>query len=122
MKKILVLPMLCGVLGLAACSSENTVDIFGQKCEKIATGEQGDFVAKCPASPELESIRAADKNSMFLSAAVNFEEIAADGEHIYVNVIPAGTLENVPVNCYRVLGLDPVFDGAAMYATEVCIQ
>ena len=123
MKKLLVLPMLCGVLGLAACSSsENTVDIFGQKCEKIATGEQGDFIAKCPVAPELDSIRAADKNSQFLSAVVNFEEVAADAEHIYVNVIPAGTIGNVPVNCYRVLGTEPVVDTTVMYATEICIQ
>lgn len=118
MKKLLILPLVC----LAACSSDNTVDVFGQKCEKIATGERGDFLVKCPVSPELDSIRAADKNAMFLSVNANFEEIAADAEHIYVNVVPAGTFEGVSVNCYRVLGTDPVFDGEAVYATEVCVQ
>ena len=123
MKKLLVLSVVG--LSLAACGSENTVDVFGQKCEKIITGERGDFVAKCPVSPELESIRSADKNAMFLSVnadVVSLEEMAADAEHIYVNVVPAGTFEEVEVNCYRVMAAEPVLDGEAMYATEVCIQ
>lgn len=118
MKKLFILPVLC----LAACGSDNTVDIFGQKCEKIATGERGDFIVKCPVSPELDSIRGADKNTMFLSAQPDMAAIAADAEHIYVNVIPAGTFEEITGVCYRVMAAEPVLDGETMYATEVCIM
>lgn len=122
MKKLLVLPMLCGAL-LAGCSSDNSVEVLGQKCEKIATGDRGDFLAKCPVAPEMDAVRNAGKNSMFLSVnadKINFDEIVADTEHVYVNVIPAGTVEGVDVACYRFLGVNPTIDGDAMYAVEVC--
>lgn len=124
MKKMLVLPVLCGAL-LAGCSKDNTVEILGQKCEKIATGAQGDFLVKCPVIPELDAVRNADKNSMFVSAGkdtVDLAEIAADTENVYVDVVPAGTFENVTVTCYRVLGVNPTIDGESMYAVEVCEQ
>ncbi len=120
MKKLFVLPMLCGAL-LAGCSKDNSVEVLGQKCEKIATGERGDFLAKCPVVPELDAIRNADKNAMFLSVAPS-EEVIADVESVYVDVVPANTVEGVAVNCYRVLGVNPTVDGEAMYAVEVCEQ
>jgi len=121
MKKMLVLPVLCGAL-LAGCSSQdNSIEVLGQKCEKVATGEKGDFVAKCPVIPELDAIRGAEKNATFLSV-VPTAEIIADTESVYVDVVPANTVEGVAVNCYRVLGVNPVVDGEAMYAVEVCEQ
>ena len=123
MKKIALLPV---IAALAACgSSVETVEVLGQKCEKIATGERGDMLVKCPVVAELDAVRANPANAMFLSVngdVVNFEEIAADKEHIYVDVVPAGAVEQVSVECYRVMSAEPVFDGVAMYATEVCAQ
>ncbi|MBD5400787.1 hypothetical protein HDR61_03525 [bacterium] len=120
MKKLLVLPLLCGAL-LAGCSKDNSVEVLGQKCEKIATGESGDFLAKCPVVPEFDAIRNAGKNAVFLSVNPS-EEIIADVENVYIDVVPAGTVEGVDVNCYRVLGAEPTVDGEAMYAVEVCEQ
>jgi len=121
MKKLFVLPMLCGAL-LAGCSSEDkSVEVLGQKCEKIETGKNGDYLVKCPVVPELDAIRNAEKNAMFVSV-VPSAEVIADVENIYIDVVPAGTFENVNVNCYRVLGANPTVDGEAMYAVEVCEQ
>ena len=62
MKKLFVLPVLCGAL-LAGCSSkDDTVVILGQTCEKIATGQQGDFLVKCPVVAELDAVSNAYKN------------------------------------------------------------
>lgn len=125
MKKLFVLPVLCGALLAGCASQDNTVEVLGQKCEKIATGAQGDFLVKCPLVPELDALRNADKNSMFLSVnadVINFEEIVADTEHVYIDVIPANTMEDVAYACYRVLGLNPTIDGEAWYAAQVCEQ
>ncbi len=121
MKKIFVLPVLCGAL-LAGCNSkDNTVEILGQKCEKIAVGERGDFLVKCPVVPELDAVHNADKNAMFLSVTPS-EEILADVENVYIDVVPANTIEGVGGTCYRVLGVNPTVDGEALYAVEVCEQ
>lgn len=121
MKKVFVLPMLCGAL-LAACGTkDNSVEVLGQKCEKVATGERGDFVAKCPVTPEFDAIRNAAKNAMFVSVSPS-EEAIADAENVYVNVVPAGTFENINGTCYRFLGVGQVLDGETMYAVEVCEQ
>jgi len=121
MKKLFVLPVLCGAL-LAGCGSQdNSVEILGQKCEKIATGERGDYLVKCPVVPELDAVRNAEKNSVFLSVTPN-EEVIADVENVYIDVVPAGTVEGVAAACYRVLGVNPTIDGEALYAVEVCEQ
>ncbi len=121
MKKLFVLPVLCGAL-LAGCSSkDDTVVILGQTCEKIATGQQGDFLVKCPVVAELDAVRNADKNAMFLSV-VPSDEILADVENVYIDVVPANTVEGVASNCYRVLGVNPTVDGDTLYAVEVCEQ
>lgn len=123
MKKLFLLPVLCA---LTACGSNtDTVVVMGQNCEKVAVGERGDMLVKCPVVEELVAIRNGTPNAMFLSVnadMVNLEEIAADGEHIYVDVVPAGTFEGQASECYRVLAAQPVFDGVAMYATQVCPQ
>lgn len=121
MKKLFVLPMLCGAL-LAGCGTkDNSVEILGQKCEKIATGDKGDFLVKCPVVPELDAVRNAEKNAMFLSV-VPSEEVIADVESVYIDVVPAGTVEGIEAVCYRFLGVNPTVDGEAMYAVEVCEQ
>lgn len=121
MKKIFVLPVLCGAL-LAGCGSrDNSVEILGQKCEKIATGERGDYLVKCPVVPELDAVRNAGKNSMFLSVVPN-ETVIADVENVYIDVVPAGTVEGINAVCYRFLGVNPTVDGETMYAVEVCEQ
>ena len=121
MKKVLILPVLCGAL-LAGCGTkDNSIEVLGQKCEKIATGERGDFVVKCPMVPEFDAIRHAAKNSMFLSVTPSDAAIA-DTENAYIDVVVAGTIEGLDVNCYRFLGVEPVVDGENVYAVEVCEQ
>ncbi|MDE5615430.1 MAG: hypothetical protein K2I81_01185 [Alphaproteobacteria bacterium] len=121
MKKLFVLPMVCGAL-LAGCGNkDNSVDILGQKCEKIATGERGDFLVKCPVIPELDAVRNAEKNAMFLSV-VPTAEVIADVENVYIDVVPAGTVEGIEAVCYRFLGVNPNVDGETLYAVEVCEQ
>jgi len=111
--------MAVAAVALAACGDSNTIDVLGQKCTKIATGDKGDVVVKCPVNEDLTALRSVAADSMFLSAQVNFEEVAADKENVYVNVIPAGTLEGKGT-CYRVVVNEPVFDGEKMYTMQVC--
>lgn len=120
MKKLGV--MAVALSALAACSSNDTVDFMGQKCAKIATGDQGDILIKCPMTEDFAALRSVAADSMFLSVnadKVNFDEIAADTENAYVNVIPAGTFEGKGA-CYRILVNEPVFDGETMYTIEIC--
>lgn len=122
MKKFAAMVIACAAV--AACSSKDTVNVLGQNCQKVATGERGDMLVKCPVSQELAAVQAVAADSMYLStnadAGVKFDEIASDAEHVYVNVIPAGTMEGQNTNCYRVTVKEPVFDGAAMYTVEIC--
>lgn len=121
MKKLFILPVLGTVL-LAGCGArDNTVEILGQKCEKIATGNRGDYLVKCPIAPELDAVRNAGKNAVFLSV-VPTENIITDVENVYIDVVPAGAVEGVNVVCYRFLGVNPTVDGETLYAVEVCEQ
>lgn len=63
------------------------IDLSGY--EKIDQGKSGDYLLKCPCLHELEEIRQLKPNCMFVSCnRFNIEKLAADGEHIYVNVVP----------------------------------
>lgn len=102
---------------LAGCGNK-TETFIGAECEKIAKGENGDYVLKCPITPELAMVQQQEPNAMF--ASVNPTEYATDAEHIYVNVVPNNCGENVPG--YRVLVKEPVFEEGKMYAVSFCIQ
>lgn len=102
---------------LAGCG-EKTETFIGAECEKIATGERGDYVLKCPITPELTMVQSQEPNALF--ASVNPTEYANDAENIYVNVVPNDCGENMAG--YRVLVKEPKFEEGSMYAVSFCIQ
>ena len=102
---------------LAGCGNK-TETFLGVECEKVATGERGDYVLKCPITQETTMIQSQEPNAMF--ASVNPAEYAADKEHTYVNIVPNDCGENTAG--YRVLVKEPVFDGTTMYAVSFCMQ
>lgn len=115
MKKLLL--CLGALLAVPACASNSTVDVLGQKCEQVAVGEQGDIIARCPASAELVKLQAGQPSAMFLSMGPS-EEMLADKEHVYVNIVENDCKDGM--TGYRVLVANPVMDGTAMYAVLVC--
>ena len=119
MKKLFV----CGaaVAMLAGCSSKpETVQVFDADCEKVATFEQGDMIVKCPVVEGLSVIQAQEANAKFVQGGdLNLNEMAADAEHIYVNVIPAGSYEWAAKPEYRVMVKEPNFEGEAWAVSVV---
>ena len=101
---------------LTGCDSK-TETLMGVECEKIATGERGDYVLKCPSAPKMEKFRSMEANAMFLSAG-DPASYVADKEHIYINVIKNGCGDNTIG--YRILAKDAVFDDGVPYAVNVC--
>lgn len=124
MKKITVFGLLTVALVATGCSkSSDTIDIFGTKCEKIATFEQGDIIAKCPLTDGLVAIQSQTPNSKFVQGGdLNLPEIATDAEHIYVNFIPAGSYDWATKDEYRVMVKNPNFDGESMWTVSVVIE
>ncbi len=115
MKKYMFVGFAAAVL--AGCG-EKTETFIGAECEKIVTGERGDYVLKCPITPELTMVQTQEPNALF--ASVNPTEYASDAEHIYVNVVPNDCGDDVAG--YRVLVKEPKFEEGSMYAVSFCIQ
>ena len=88
MKKLLF----CGAAAaiIAGCSSrEEPVTVFDATCEKIATFDNGNFVAKCPITRIFTVIRQQKPNNTFSQTeGLPLDKFAADTEHAYVEVIP----------------------------------
>lgn len=123
MKKYVLVGFAAAIL--AGCDSNaeiETTSFMGVECEKVATGEQSDYVVKCPVTPELEEIQAQEANAMFMSGLdyYDFNGYAADVEHIYVNVVQNDCGDDTVG--YRVMVKEPVFDGETMYAVTHCVQ
>lgn len=114
MKKYMFVGFAAAVL--AGCG-DKTETFIGAECERVATGENGDYVLKCPITPELAMVQQQDANARF--ASVNPTEYATDSEHIYVNVVPNDCGENTAG--YRILAKEPVFNEESMYAISFCI-
>lgn len=113
-KLLLILP----VAALAACGSQEKTLVSG--CEKVTTDREGGDVYKCPMTEELAAIQAMEANAMFGGSGDTFDAAAAaaDAENVYVNVY--GTCETEGQVAYRVMVKNPVLDGQAMFAVEIC--
>ena len=123
MKKI----TLCGLAAIAlvatGCSKSNdTVEVFGEKCVKVAQFEQGDYIAKCPVAESLVAIQSQTPNSMFVQGGEDIQKYVADTDSIYVNVIPVGTYDWAQKNEYRIMAKNPVMDGNTMWAVSVTVE
>ena len=106
MKKL----VFCGAAAaiLAGCSAkEEQVPVMDAICDKVQTFEAGDMIVKCPVTMGLDGIRSQPANSQFVNGGdLPLAEFAADAEHIYVNVIPAGVFDGVTYTEYRVMAKD----------------
>lgn len=81
-------------------------------CEKIITGERGDYVMKCDSPIRFKHILEREKTTKFLSAGKDhITEYLADKDSIYVNVIEKE-------KCFRVMA--PNSDINGWYAVEGC--
>lgn len=122
MKKLFICS--AAVAMLAGCSSKpETVPVFDANCEKVAVFEQGDMIVKCPVIESLAAIQAQEPTAKFVQGGeVDFVAAAADAEHIYVNVIPAGAYEWAEKLEYRVMVKEPNFEGDAMWAVSVVVE
>ena len=122
MKKLFV----CGaaVAMLAGCSSKpETVQVFDADCEKVATFEQGDMIVKCPVVESLATIQAQEPKAKFVQGGdFDFATAVADTDHIYVNIIPAGSYEWAEKLEYRIMVKEPNFEGDAMWAVSVIAE
>jgi hypothetical protein len=90
MKKSL---LLVSVLALAACG--NSIDVAQHDadftgCERIASDEQH-LVYKCPSDMEwIVNVKKQEPNALFqYGSNLNLDEINADTEHTYVEVVPS---------------------------------
>lgn len=124
MKKILI----CGaaIAAIAGCSAKeekNDVKIFDASCEKVATFEQGDMIVKCPVNETLASLQEQEPTGIFVPHDnFNVSELATDVEHVYVNVIPAGSYEWAAQKEYRIMVKNPVVDENSLYTVSVVVQ
>ncbi|MBQ7409103.1 MAG: hypothetical protein IJV03_00905 [Alphaproteobacteria bacterium] len=92
-KSLLLVP----VLALAACGNSIDIDVaqhdarFAEwKCERIVSDEQH-LVYKCPSDLEwIVNVKKQEPNALFQSGSnLNWDEINADTEHTYVEVVPS---------------------------------
>ena len=121
MKKLLIIPALAAVAACDSADKVQNVTVLGVECEVIATGEMGDILAKCPMDAGFEPMRAQAATAKFVSAGkdvVNLAELAADAEHVYINVVENDCGENTIGN--RIMVKDAVIDEESMYAAVVC--
>lgn len=86
MKKVLILT---SVLALAACSytlEQHDADFAG--CERVDTSEKH-LVYKCPADMAIfDEVKTIEPNTFFFEkGALVWDEVNADKEHIYVEVV-----------------------------------
>lgn len=99
----------------------NAIDISG--CEKISEPSPlGDWIVKCDASEELRKIQSGEANAMFMSSLPkgldSINEMIADSEHVYVNIVPDDCGPNT--TGYRIFKQIEKFEDGVMYATTVC--
>ena len=124
MKKMIV----CGIAAalVAGCSEKTKteeVKVFDVSCEKVVAFEQGDMIVKCPVVDALTVIQSQTPNAKFVQGGdFDFAAAVADAEHVYVNVVPAGSYEWAPKTEYRILVKEPNFEGDAMWAVSVVTE
>lgn len=124
MKKILI----CGaaIAAIAGCSAKeetNDVKIFDASCEKVATFEQGDMIVKCPTNETLASLQEQTPTGMFVQGeGFDFAAAAADAEHVYVNVIPAGAYDWAAKTEYRIMVKNPNFEEGSFWTVSVLAE
>ena len=124
MKKILIYGV--AVAAIAGCSAKEEtteVKVFDASCEKVAVFEQGDMIVKCPINETLSSLQDQTPTGIFVPHDnFNVSELAADAEHVYVNVIPAGAYEWATYKEYRIMVKNPVMDENSLYTVSVVVQ
>ena len=122
MKKMFI----CGlaVAVIAGCSAKtDEVKVFDASCEKVAVFEQGDIIVKCPVNETLASLQEQEPNGMFVQRGeLNIAELAADTEHVYVNIIPVGAYDWAQKMEYRIMVKNPVIDGEHLFTVSVLVQ
>ena len=93
------------------------------RVKKVAVFEQGDMIVKCPMNETLASLQEQTPNGMFVQDGdFNFADAVADAEHIYVNVIPAGSYDWAEKTEYRILVKNPNFDEGSFWTVSVLVQ
>ena len=120
MKKVLTL---ASVLALAACGfsqeqiAQHDADFAG--CERVDTSKTH-LVYKCPANMErFAEVKAQEPTAMFMDgSALNFDEVNADKEHVYVEVVAKNDGDCKDGFHYRTM-VKPV-NGEEMYAVISC--
>jgi len=121
MKKMFV----CGIAAalVAGCSEKpktEEVKVFDVACEKVAAFEQGDMIVKCPVVDALTVIQTQAPTAKFVQAGdLVLADMAADAEHVYVNVIPAGAYEWATKPEYRIMVKEPNFEADAWAVSVV---
>ena len=122
MKKIIM----CGIAAalVAGCSEKKEeIKVFEVPCEKVVAFEQGDMIVKCPGTEILTTLQSQTPNAKFVQGGdFNYADAVADAEHIYVNVIPAGSYEWASKTEYRIMVKEPNFEGDAMWAVAVVTE
>lgn len=124
MKKLLIYgAAIAAIAGCSAKEETNDVKIFDASCEKVVAFEQGDMIVKCPTNETLASLQEQTPTGIFVPHDnFNVSELAADAEHVYVNVIPAGAYEWAAQKEYRIMVKNPVVDENSLYTVSVVIQ
>lgn len=121
MKKLLF----CGAAAaiIAGCGTKTeTVQVMDATCDKVITFEQGDMIVKCPITEGLTMIQAQPANSKFVQGqGFDFTNAIADAEHVYVNVIPAGSYDFADKTQYRVMVRDANMEADA-WAVALVIE
>ena len=118
MKKVLALT---SVLALAACgqdvAKQHDADFAG--CERIDTNATH-LVYKCPADMErFVEIKKQEPTGLFkMRGSLNWDEVNADTEHVYVEVVKPHSEDCVENFHYRTM-VKPV-NGEEMYAVKTC--
>ena len=124
MKKLLIYG--AAIAAIAGCSTKEEtkeVKVFDASCEKVAVFEQGDMIVKCPINETLSSLQDQTPTGMFVQGeGFDFASAAADAEHVYVNVIPAGAYEWATYKEYRIMVKNPVMDENSLYTVSVVVQ
>lgn len=124
MKKILVYGV--AIAAIAGCSAKEETDgvkVLDATCEKVVVFEQGDMIVKCPTNDVLSSLQEQTPTGMFVQGGdFNFADAAADTEHVYVNVIPAGSYEWAAQKEYRILVKNPNFDEGSLWTVSVIVE
>ena len=124
MRKILIYgAAIAAIAGCSAKEETNDVKIFDASCEKVATFEQGDMIVKCPVNETLASLQEQTPTGMFVQGeGFDFAAAAADAEHVYVNVIPAGAYDWAAKTEYRIMVKNPNFEEGSFWTVSVLAE